>query len=97
MEKQDLTQQKHAFTNQNKFTTTQKTKARFSWILWHPSGNGEGLFWFQRFINLSLTYQLIHLTSYLQPRLTRRWQPQHHVHNVSGWNFVRISFHGQSS
>jgi len=30
-------------------------------------GNGEGLFWFQRFINLSLTYWLRHLPTYLQP------------------------------
>jgi len=31
-------------------------------------GNGEGLFWFRRFINLSLSYLLRHLPSYLQPR-----------------------------
>jgi len=40
---------------QNKHT---KTKARFSRLLRHPvwkSANGEGLFLFQRFINLSLT------------------------------------------
>ena len=29
--------------------------------------NGEGLFWFRRFINLSLTYLLRHLPTYLQP------------------------------
>ena len=29
-------------------------------------GNGEGLFWFQRFINLSLTYLLRHLPTYSQ-------------------------------
>jgi len=28
----------------------------------------EGLFWFRRFINLSLTYLLRHLPTYLQPR-----------------------------
>jgi len=37
--KQNLTQQKHTFTNQNKCTTTQKktqkTKARFSCLLQH--------------------------------------------------------------
>ena len=35
---QNLAQQKHAFTNQTKCTTTQKTpktKARFSRLLWH--------------------------------------------------------------
>jgi len=40
MEKLNLTQQKHAFTNQTKRTTTQnkhkKTKARFSRLLQHP-------------------------------------------------------------
>jgi len=39
MEKLNLTQQKHAFTNQKKCTTTQnkhkKTKARFSCLLQH--------------------------------------------------------------
>jgi len=30
-------------------------------------GNGEGLFWFRRFINLSLTYLLRHLYTYSQP------------------------------
>jgi len=46
MEKQNLTQQKHAFTNQNKIVqhkiNTQKTKTRFSRLL--RPGNGEGLF-----------------------------------------------------
>jgi len=31
-------------------------------------GNREGLFWFRCFINLSLTYILRHLLTYLQPR-----------------------------
>jgi len=31
-------------------------------------GNGEGLFWFRRFINLSLAYLLRHLPTYLQSR-----------------------------
>jgi len=31
-------------------------------------GNAEGLFWFWRFINLSLTDLLRHLPTYLQPR-----------------------------
>jgi len=34
MEKQNVTQQKHTFTNQKK-CTTQKTKARFSHLLRH--------------------------------------------------------------
>jgi len=46
MEKQNLTQQKHTFTNQNKCTTTQnkhkKTKARFSRLIWHPAWKWRG-------------------------------------------------------
>jgi len=34
------------------------------------AGNGEGLFWFQGFINLSLTYLLRHLPINVQPRDT---------------------------
>jgi len=41
MEKQNLTQQKYTFTNQNKCTTTQnkhkRTKATFSRFLCHPA------------------------------------------------------------
>jgi len=62
MEKLNLTQQKHIFTNQKKCTTTQnkhkKTTARFSRL--HPDWNDEGLFRCRRFINLSLTYLLRH-------------------------------------
>jgi len=76
MEKLNLTQQKHTFTSQKKCTTTQNkhknTKARFSRLLRHPAvasydiqpGNGEGLFWFRRFINLSLTYLDIYPLTY---------------------------------
>jgi len=31
-------------------------------------GNGEGIFWFRCFINLSLTYLVRHLPTYLQPK-----------------------------
>jgi len=37
-----------------------------SYNIW--PGNGEGLFWFWCYINLSLTYLLEHLPTYLQPR-----------------------------
>jgi len=41
MEKLNLMQQKHAFIDQKKCTTTQnkhkKTTARFSRLLWHPA------------------------------------------------------------
>jgi len=59
MEKQNLTQQKHTFTNQKKYTTTQNLKKLKPGLvvlynIWPR--NGEGLFWFWHFINLSLTY-----------------------------------------
>jgi len=48
MEKQNLTQRKHAFTNQKKCTTTQnkhkKTKARFSRLLQHAVWKWRGPF-----------------------------------------------------
>jgi len=60
--KPNLTEEKHTFTSQNKCrpTTTQnkhnKTKARFGRLLYDIlPGNRESLFWFRRFINLSLT------------------------------------------
>jgi len=46
MEKLNLRQQKHTFTNQDKCTTTQnkqkKTKARFSCLLQHPAWKWRG-------------------------------------------------------
>jgi len=64
-----------------KYTTTQnkckKTKPGLvaSYNIW--PGNGEGLFWFRRFINLSLTdtYLFRHLSTYLQPQ---HWQRDPH-------------------
>ena len=47
---------------------TQRTTARFCRLLQPPSWNGKGLFWFRHFRNLSLTYLLIHLPTYLQPQ-----------------------------
>jgi len=65
MEKQNLTQQKHAITNQKKCTTTQnkdkKTKAGLIVSYNIRPGSGEGLLLFQHFINLSLTYLDTHL------------------------------------
>jgi len=46
MEKQNLTQQKHTFTNQMKCTTTQnkqRTKGRFRRLLRHPAWKWRGL------------------------------------------------------
>jgi len=61
MEKLNLTLQKHTFTNQKKASTTTQNKHKklkpglvASYDIW--PGNGEGLFWFRHFINLSLTY-----------------------------------------
>jgi len=67
MEKLNLTQQKQTFTNQKKCTVQQhKTNTKelkeglvASYDIW--PGNRKGLFWFWRFINLSLTYSLTHL------------------------------------
>jgi len=72
MEKLNLTQQKHTFEYQKKCTATQNKHEKLipglvaSCDIW--TGNAEGLFWFQCFINLSLTYLLRHLPTYLQPR-----------------------------
>ena len=72
MEKQNITQQKQTLTNQKKCTTTQNkhNKLKPGLVTSHDirPGNREGLFWFQRFINLSLTYLLRHLPTYLQPQ-----------------------------
>jgi len=63
-EKQNLTQQKHTYTNQKKCTTTQNTQKLKPGLVTccdiRPK-NGVGLFWFQSFINLSLTYLFRHL------------------------------------
>jgi len=66
MEKLNLTQQKHTFTNQKKCTTTQnkhKTKLKPGLVASYDiqPGNGENLFLFRRFINCHLlTYLLTH-------------------------------------
>ena len=72
IEKQNLTQQKHALTNQNKCTTTQNKHKKLkpglvaSYNIW--PGNAEGLFWFWHFINKFVTYLLRHpLTHSLEP------------------------------
>jgi len=60
MEKLNLTQQKHTLTNQKNVLQHKINTKRYkpglvaSYDIW--PGNGEGLFWFQCFINLSLTY-----------------------------------------
>ena len=70
MEELNLTQQKHTFTNQKKCTTTQNKHKKLKPCLAASydiqPGNGEGLFLFRHFINLSLTYLLRHLPTYLQ-------------------------------
>jgi len=42
-------------------------------------GNAEGLVWFRRFINLSLTSLLRHLPTYLQPQDTHRAYEQREI------------------
>jgi len=72
MEKLNLTQQKHTYTNQKKYSTRKKINTKklqpglvVSYNI--QLGNGEGLFWFRGFTNLSLTYLLRYLPTYLQP------------------------------
>jgi len=68
--KQNPTQQQHTFTNQKKYTTTQNKHKKVkpglvaSYDIW--PGNGQDLFWFQRFINLSPTYLLLLIYSQLR-------------------------------
>jgi len=69
MEKQNLTQQKHAFTNQNKCITTQykyKNKLKPDLVASYDirPGNRDGVFWLRCFTNLSLTYLLRHPLTY---------------------------------
>jgi len=65
MAKLNLRQQKHAFTNQKKSTTTQinkKTKARFSHLLWHPAWKWRGpilVLALQKFVTYFDTYQSV--------------------------------------
>jgi len=70
MEKLNLTQQKQAFINQKKCTTTQNKhkKLKPGLVAFYDiqRGKGEGVFWLWHFINLSLTYLLRHLPTYLQ-------------------------------
>jgi len=67
-----LTQQKHTFTNQKKCTAThhKHQKIHLGLVASYDirQGNGDGLFWFWHFINLSLTYLPRHLPTYLQAR-----------------------------
>ena len=64
MEKQNLTQQNHAFTNKTKCTITQnkhkKTKARFSHLLWHLPWTWRG-----PILILVLYKYVTHLLTYL--------------------------------
>ena len=84
MEKHKLTQQKHTFANQKKCAAMQnKQKLKSGLVASHDirPGNGEGLFLFRRFINLSLTYLLRHLPTYLQPQHLHG--QRNHVRNLS--------------
>jgi len=74
MEKQNQrpkTTKAHVLQSKEMYYNTNKNKKKLqpalvaSYNIW--PGNGEDLFWFQRFINFSLTYLLRHLPTYLQP------------------------------
>jgi len=68
MGKLNLSQQQPTFISQKKRTTTQEEhkKLKPGLVACYDirSGNGEDLFWFRRFINLSPTYLLRHLPAY---------------------------------
>jgi len=80
MKKLNLTQQKSTFINKKKCTTTQNKHKKLKPGLVDsydiPPRNGEGLFWFWHFKNLSLTHLPSHLPTYLRPR---------DLHGASGW------------
>ena len=91
--KQNLTQQKHTFTNQNKCTTTQnkQKKLKLGIVTSYDirPKNGKGLFLFRRFINLSPTYLLRHLPLLLTApdphgahTKTAKWTKAIHACNV---------------
>jgi len=69
MEKQNLTQQKHTFTDQKKCTTIQNIHKELKPGLVASydirPGNGLGLVWFRRFINLSVNYLLTYTLTHL--------------------------------
>jgi len=73
---------KHTFTNQNHCTTTQNKHKKLKPGLVASydirPGNGEGLFLFRRFINLSLTYLLKYLPTYYSLGPTRGSQNPGH-------------------
>jgi len=89
LEKLNLTQQKHTFTNQKKCTTTQnkhkKLKPSLDTSYDNWPGNGEGLFWFRRFINLSLSYLDTYPLTYspgTHMGQNMHWKQFTNVHNV---------------
>ena len=62
---------KHRFTNQKKCNKTQNKHKKAKVTSYSiRDGNGDGLFWFWRFINLSLTYLLTYLLKTLTHLLT---------------------------
>jgi len=69
MKKLNLTQQKDTLINKKRTTTQKKLKPGLVASYSICPGNGEGLFWFSRFINLSLTYLVkakFHYTSWFK-------------------------------
>jgi len=70
IEKQNLTQEKHTFTiKTNVLQHKRKKKLKPGLVASYniKPGNEQNLFWFQCFINLSLTYLVRDLPTYLQP------------------------------
>jgi len=63
MEKLNLTQQKHTFTNHKKCITQNEHKKLKPGLVASYDirpGNRKGLFWYRRFVNYLLTYTIVH-------------------------------------
>jgi len=82
MEKLNLTQQNHTFTNQKveMYYNTKKLKPGLVVSYDIQPGNRDGLFWFRHFVNLSLYFLRFTLThtgpSHLWQELIRRWDSE---------------------
>jgi len=80
---------RHVATGFNALVNTKKLKPGLVASYDIRFGNGEGHFWFWRFINLSLTYLLRHLPTYLQ-----YWDPHKsrgpHILESRKWKWKEV-------
>jgi len=96
----NLTQQKHTFTNQKKCTTTQNKHKKLKPVLVTSDdiqpGNGEGLFWFRHFINLTLTYLDTYSLTY-SPGPTRGSNFLTAHHHIVGYSVPQLEMRVQET